>query len=205
MVDLLVYAFFAKTMAEIVLSIDRRGDSVLFALGTFGLSWLVRPLGAVVIGGYSDRAGRKAGLTLSATLMTIGVLLTAVLPTYAVIGAAAPALLMLARLIQGFSAGGEFGAANTFLTEQSPQHRGLLASMQFSATGISTLLAAGLCLPHLREPQPRASRELGMAGALCFRLADRAGRLLHAPPHGQFARILARRREQDPVSRNLDP
>jgi MHS family proline/betaine transporter-like MFS transporter len=141
--DLLVYAFFAKTLAGQFFPSTDEATSILLSLGTFGLSWLVRPIGAVVIGGYSDRAGRKAGLTLSATLMTIGVLLTAVIPNFQTIGVAAPALLILARLIQGFSAGGEFGAANTFLTEQSPQHRGLLASMQFSATGISTVLAAG--------------------------------------------------------------
>jgi MHS family proline/betaine transporter-like MFS transporter len=141
--DLLVYAFFASTISKLFFPSSDETTSILLGLGTFGLSWLVRPLGAVVIGGYSDRAGRKAGLTLSATLMTIGVLLTAILPTFQSIGPLAPALLIVARLIQGFSAGGEFGAANTFLTEQSPQHRGLLASMQFSATGISTVLAAG--------------------------------------------------------------
>ena len=149
--DLLVYAFFASTISKLFFPTTDETTSILLSLGTFGLSWLARPLGAVVIGGYSDRAGRKAGLTLSATLMTIGVLLTAILPTFQTIGVAAPALLMLARLIQGFSAGGEFGAANTFLTEQSPQHRGLLASMQFSATGISTLLAAGFAFVILGD------------------------------------------------------
>ncbi|MBV8651190.1 MAG: MFS transporter, partial [Alphaproteobacteria bacterium] len=159
--DLLVYAFLASTLSKLFFPSTDENMSTLLTLGTFGLSWLARPLGAIVIGGYSDRHGRKAGLTLSATLMTIGVLLTAVLPTYASIGIAAPALLMLARLIQGFSAGGEFGAANTFLTEQSPQRRGLLASMQFSATGISTLLAAGFAYFLLGNLTPEQAQSWG--------------------------------------------
>jgi MFS transporter, MHS family, proline/betaine transporter len=93
---------------------------LLLTLGTFGASYLVRPLGAIVIGAFTDRAGRKAGLTLSILLMMIGTTMTAVTPTYATIGIAAPILILLARLLQGFSVGGEF-AAPSRLSSSNPR------------------------------------------------------------------------------------
>src|SRR5580700_1861891 len=107
--DLLVYAMFAVVLAKQFFPTTDPSVSLLLSLGTFALAWLVRPIGAVVIGAYGDRAGRKPALVLSAGLMMGGTLLTGVLPSYASIGLAAPLLLMLARLLQGFSAGGAFG------------------------------------------------------------------------------------------------
>jgi MHS family proline/betaine transporter-like MFS transporter len=116
---------------------------LLLTLGTFGVSFFMRPLGAIVIGAYADRAGRKAALTLSILLMMSGTLIIAILPTYQTIGLAAPLILVAARLMQGFSAGGEFGSATAFLAEHEPGRRGFFASWQVASQGLTTLLAAG--------------------------------------------------------------
>jgi MHS family proline/betaine transporter-like MFS transporter len=128
---------------------------LFLGLLTFASAYLVRPLGAILIGQYADRAGRKKALVLSAGLMLIGTLVTGVLPTYASIGVAAPALLVAARLMQGFSAGGEFGSANSYLAEQNPRHRALFASLQFSTTGLAIVVAAtfGFGLNHALSPE----------------------------------------------------
>lgn len=117
--------------------------SLLLTLGTFGASFVMRPLGALVMGVYSDRFGRKAALTLSILLMMCGTLMIAVMPTHASIGVLAPAGIVLARLIQGFSAGGEFGSATAFLAEQSRTRRGFFSSWQVASQGVTTILAAG--------------------------------------------------------------
>ena len=140
--DLLVYAMFAVVLARQFFPTNDPNVSVALSLGTFAIAWLVRPLGAVVIGGYADRAGRKPAQLLSVLLMLGGTLLTAVLPNYNSIGLAAPVLLLLARLLQGFSAGGEFGSATALLAEQDPARRGFYASFQWAASGLAVFLAA---------------------------------------------------------------
>ena len=140
--DLLVYAMFAVLLGKLFFPADDPAVSQLLSLGAFALAWLVRPLGAVVIGAYADRRGRKPALVLSASLMMAGTLLTGVLPTYNQVGVAAPLLLMAARLLQGFSAGGEFGSATAMLAEQDPARRGFFASFQWAASGFAVFLAA---------------------------------------------------------------
>ncbi len=140
--DLLIYAMFAVVLAKQFFPTSDPNVSLLLSLGTFALAWLVRPIGAVVIGSYADRAGRKPAQVLSVVLMMIGTLLTGILPNYAAIGLAAPLLLMLARLLQGFSAGGEFGSATALLAEQDPARRGFFASLQWAASGFAVFLAA---------------------------------------------------------------
>src|SRR5262249_29386462 len=108
----------------------------------FGLAYLVRPLGAVVVGTYTDRAGRKAGLTLSIGLMLIGTTLMVVTPSYATIGIAAPIIITIARLLQGFSVGGEFGSAVAFLVEHGGERRGFSASWQWATTGIVSVIVS---------------------------------------------------------------
>jgi MFS family permease len=103
----------------------------------------MRPLGGIVIGAYADRAGRKKAMTLTIFLMALGCALIAFAPTYAQIGVAAPLLIVLARLLQGFSAGGEVGASTTLLVEHSsPSERGYMASWQFGSQGLGILLGA---------------------------------------------------------------
>src|SRR6202051_4708017 len=101
--DFVVYGFFAVTLAEVFFPTGNPTVSLLVTFSAFGLAYLVRPLGAIVVGGYTDRAGRKAGLLLSMALMMVGTRLMAVTPGYATIGLAAPIIITLSRLLQGFS------------------------------------------------------------------------------------------------------
>jgi MHS family proline/betaine transporter-like MFS transporter len=140
--DLLIYAYFAVTISKVFFPIGNGTVSLLLTLGTFGVSYLVRPLGAIVLGAYADRAGRKASLMASILLMTMGTGLMAFMPSYASIGLAAPIMVLLARLMQGFSVGGEFGSATAFLVEHTTDRKGFFASWQWSSQGLTALLAS---------------------------------------------------------------
>jgi MHS family proline/betaine transporter-like MFS transporter len=140
--DFVVYGFFAVTIAQVFFPAGDPTVSMLITFGAFGLAYFVRPLGAIVVGGYTDRAGRKAGLLLSMGLMMIGTSLMALTPGYATIGIAAPILITLARLLQGFSVGGEFGSAVSFLAEHAGARRGFSASWAFATGGMITVLAS---------------------------------------------------------------
>jgi MHS family proline/betaine transporter-like MFS transporter len=140
--DFLVYGYFAVTIAEVFFPAQNATVSLLVTFGTFGLSYLMRPLGAAVIGTYTDRHGRKAGLTLSIALMMIGTTLMVVTPGYATIGLAAPVIIMFARILQGFSVGGEFGSAVAFLVEHGGGRRGYSASWQWASTGLVSIVVA---------------------------------------------------------------
>jgi MHS family proline/betaine transporter-like MFS transporter len=140
--DFVVYGFFAVTIAQVFFPTGNPTVSLLITFGAFGLAYFVRPLGAIVVGGFTDRAGRKAGLLLSIALMMIGTTLMAVTPGYATIGIAAPIIITLARLLQGFSVGGEFGSAVSFLAEHGGGRRGFAASWQFATGGMITVLAS---------------------------------------------------------------
>jgi len=120
---------------------------LLGAAAVFAVGFLMRPLGAWMMGVYSDRKGRKSGLALSVTLMCAGSLLIAFTPGYDVIGVAAPALLVFARLIQGLSVGGEYGASATYLTEMAGKHRrGFFSSFQYVTLIGGQLMALGVLL-----------------------------------------------------------
>jgi MHS family proline/betaine transporter-like MFS transporter len=153
--DLLVYGYFAVTISKLFFPVADETVSLLLTLGTFGASYLVRPLGAIVLGGYADRAGRKASLVISILLMLVGTFLTAIMPTYASIGIAAPIAILLARLMQGFSVGGEFGSSTAFLVEHGPERKGYLASFQWAGQGLAALLASafGVALTGWLTPQ----------------------------------------------------
>lgn len=140
--DFLVYGFFAAILAEVFFPTGNSTVSLLITFGAFGLSYIVRPLGAAVIGTYTDRAGRKAGLTLSIALMMVGTTLMVVTPGYATIGIAAPLIITAARLLQGFSVGGEFGSAVAFLVEHAGDRKGFSASWQWASTGIISVIVA---------------------------------------------------------------
>jgi len=153
--DFLVYGYFAVTISKVFFPSANETASLLATLGTFSVSFLVRPIGAILIGAYTDRAGRKAGLTLSILLMVIGTTMTALMPGYATIGLAAPILILVARLLQGFSVGGEFGSAVTFLAEQTASRKGFVASWQWASTGITGALASsfGILLTTILSPE----------------------------------------------------
>jgi MHS family proline/betaine transporter-like MFS transporter len=141
--DFLIYGYFAVTISKVFFPAANPAVSLLVTLGTFGLAYLVRPLGAIVLGAYADRAGRKAALMLSILLMMIGTTVMAVIPSYEAVGAIAPIAVMLARLLQGFSVGGEFGSATAFLVEHSKSRKGFMASWQWASQGLTALVASG--------------------------------------------------------------
>jgi MHS family proline/betaine transporter-like MFS transporter len=107
--DISSYGYFAVYVSKAFFPNSDPAISLLLTFGTFGLAFLIRPIGGVVLGAYADRHGRKASLMISIVLMTIGTLAIAIMPTYETIGILAPIAILTARLVQGFSAGGEFG------------------------------------------------------------------------------------------------
>jgi MFS transporter, MHS family, proline/betaine transporter len=128
--DIAVYGYFAIYISKAFFPNDDPTTSLLLTFGTFGLSYLARPIGGVLLGAYADRYGRKASLMVPIVMMTFGTLALALMPTYATIGLLAPIAVILARLVQGFSAGGEFGSSTAFLVEHMPHRRGFVASWQ---------------------------------------------------------------------------
>jgi MFS transporter, MHS family, proline/betaine transporter len=140
--DLLVYGYLAVTISRLFFPSNDENASLLLALGTFGVSYLIRPLGALALGAYADRSGRKASLLASIQLMMIGTLLMAALPTYRSIGLLAPAGVLIARLLQGFSIGGEFGSGTSFLVEHGPDRKGFFGSFGWAGQGLAAVLAS---------------------------------------------------------------
>lgn len=141
--DFTVYALFAVMIGKQFFPVESASGQLMLSLATFGVGFLMRPLGGFVIGAYADRVGRKAALTLTMMLMAVGTGIIGLTPSYAQIGLAAPLLVLFARLLQGFSAGGELGAATTYLVEIAPQgRRGLFGSWQSASQGLATLAAS---------------------------------------------------------------
>ncbi|MFP4890521.1 MFS transporter [Paraburkholderia sp. EG304] len=140
--DFLVYGYFATVIAKQFFPMQDEWLSTLLAIATFGISFLMRPLGAIVLGVYGDRKGRKAALTLAIALMMVGTFTMAVMPPFSTIGLAAPLLVLFARLVQGFAVGGEFGSATAFMVEHSATRRGYYASWQFASQGLAAITAA---------------------------------------------------------------
>jgi MFS transporter, MHS family, proline/betaine transporter len=147
--DFLIYGLFA---AQIAANFFPKGDPTVALLQSFaiyGVGFFMRPVGAIVIGAYGDRHGRKKALVITVGLMAAATALTGLIPSYGSIGIAAPLLLLLCRLVQGFSTGGEWGGSATFLVEFSPPgKRGLIGSVQQFSVGLAliagTLTAAVL-------------------------------------------------------------
>jgi MHS family proline/betaine transporter-like MFS transporter len=141
--DFTVYALFAGYIAGNFFPGDDPNTRLLKTFLVFGLGFVVRPLGAVLIGNFGDRAGRKTALTLTILLMAAGTGIIAFAPPYAAIGIGAPLLLLLGRVLQGFSAGGEVGGATAYLLETAdPAQRGRVASWLEASMGMANILGA---------------------------------------------------------------
>ncbi|AVD85717.1 MULTISPECIES: MFS transporter [Pseudomonas] len=155
MYDFTIYSFFAVLIGKHFFPSDSAMASLLMSLATFGVGFLMRPVGAMVIGRYADRHGRKAALSLTIGLMTLGTGLIAFAPTYSQIGIFATLLLVAGRLIQGMSAGGEVGTASVFLMESSAvSNRCRNVSWQAASQGYAALVGAGfgVALNQLLDP-----------------------------------------------------
>ena len=140
--DITIYGYFAAYISKAFFPNNDPTISILLTFGTFGLAYFIRPIGGVVLGAYADRHGRKASLMISIVLMTFGTAAIAFMPIYETIGILAPIAVLAARLLQGFSAGGEFGSSTAFLVEHAPDRRGFIASWQFASQGLATLIAS---------------------------------------------------------------
>ncbi|GGF38538.1 MFS transporter [Aliidongia dinghuensis] len=157
--DFTVYGAFAVMIGKAFFPADVPGGSLLLSVATFGVGFVTRPLGGIIIGAYADRRGRKAAMTLTIWLMALGSGMVAILPGYATIGWAAPALLVVARLIQGFSAGGEMGPATTYLVEAAPsRRRAFYGAWQLASQNAGALLS-GLFGFLLAEALPKGALE----------------------------------------------
>ncbi|MEH6377046.1 MFS transporter [Streptomyces sp. KLMMK] len=152
--DWYAYSFLAVYFADQIFP-KGSGNSLVPLLSTFAVfavGFFMRPVGGLLMGAVADRRGRRAALTVTILLMGAGSLLLAITPTYAATGVLAPVVLVIARLIQGLSVGGEFAASTTFLVESAgPGRRGLFSSFQYVSTTIGQLLASGIAalLAHL--------------------------------------------------------
>ena len=155
--DFLVFGFFTVIIARLFFPSDSQYASLLLTTATFGVGFFMRPVGGILLGIYADRQGRKAALLLVIALMTVAIAMIAFAPTYAAIGVGAPLIIVLARLLQGFSAGGEFATATAFLTEIAPaQRRGFYGSWQMVGQGLAVLTGAILGTVLTRSLTPAA-------------------------------------------------
>jgi len=144
-VDWAVYSFFADTFAGQFFPSHNDTANLLGTLVIFAVGFLMRPIGAAVLGAYGDRHGRKKGMTLTISMMAGASLIIAICPAFSSIGVAAPIILVLARLVQGFSAGGEFGTSSAFLIESAaPRRRAFAGSWQQVSVGGGTLIASAM-------------------------------------------------------------
>src|SRR5271169_1627972 len=131
MYDFQVFGYYAAAIARTFFPSGNEFASLMLSLATFGAGFLMRPLGAIVLGAYIDQHGRRSGLLLTLALMGFGTLAVACLPGYAAIGIAAPLLVLAGRLVQGFSAGVELGGVSVYLSEiATPGHKGFYVAWQ---------------------------------------------------------------------------
>jgi len=153
--DFVIFGYFALAIAKQFFPAESLASSFLMSLAVFGAAFVMRPLGAIAVGYYADRVGRKPALTLTITLMMVGTALIAFAPPYEVAGSLAPFVIVAGRLLQGFSAGGEFGSATALLAEQHPARRGFFASWQFASQAMSVVLATsfGAALATVLDPE----------------------------------------------------
>lgn len=145
--DFVIFSFFARTIGGLFFPSQDPTAQLLLAFATYGVGFLLRPLGGVVIGAYADRKGRKKATVLTLMLMALGTGMIGLAPVYANAGVFGAIIVVLGRLIQGFSAGGEVGASTTLLAEHAPkEQRGFFGSWQLASQGLAVLVAASAAL-----------------------------------------------------------
>jgi len=143
MYDFMVFGYYASAIGAAFFPTGNKFLSLMLSLMTFGAGFLMRPLGAIVLGAYSDNHGRRAGLLLTLGLMSVGIFSIACTPRYATIGLLAPLLVLVGRLLQGFSAGMELGGVSVYLSEiATPGHKGFYVSWQSASQQVAVMFAA---------------------------------------------------------------
>ena len=155
MFDFMVFGFYATAIAKTFFPSESAFASLMLALATFGAGFLMRPLGAIFLGAYIDRHGRRKGLIITLALMAMGTVLIACVPGYSTLGVAAPLLVLLGRLLQGFSAGVELGGVSVYLAEiATPGRKGFFVSWQSASQQAAVVFAGllGVGLNHWLSP-----------------------------------------------------
>jgi metabolite-proton symporter len=143
MYDFMVFGYYAAAIGRAFFPSGNPFVSLMLSLMTFGAGFLMRPIGAIVLGAYADKHGRRAGLIRSLTLMAVGILCIACVPGYATIGLVAPLLVLIGRLLQGFSAGMELGGVSVYLSEiATPGNKGFYVSWQSASQQVAVMFAA---------------------------------------------------------------
>ncbi len=156
MYDFMVFGYYASAIGKAFFPSGNPFVSLMLSLMTFGAGFLMRPLGAIVLGAYTDHHGRRAGLILTLGLMSVGIFSIACMPGYATIGLLAPLLVLIGRLLQGFSAGMELGGVSVYLSEiATPGHKGFYVSWQSGSQQMAVMFAAllGVVLSSILPPQ----------------------------------------------------
>jgi MFS family permease len=195
--DFITYAFFAIQIGRCFFPNTNAYANLMLSLATFGAGFITRPIGGIVIGSYADRVGRRPAMILSFTLMGAAIIAMALIPSYAQIGIAAPILAVLARMVQGFSLGGEVGPTTAYLLESAPvRRRGFVVAWQAASQAIAAttaglvglVLASTLSTSALTDYGWRIAFLLG-AITLPVGLWMRRGlpETLHAPEHHTVA------------------
>ena len=160
MYDFMVFGYYAAAIGKAFFPTGNPFLSLMLSLMTFGAGFLMRPLGAIVLGAYTDRRGRRAGLLLTLSLMSVGIVSIALTPGYARIGLVAPLLVLCGRLLQGFSAGMELGGVSVYLSEiATPGHKGFYVSWQSGSQQVAVMFAAlvGVLLSNGLSPEQMLS------------------------------------------------
>src|ERR1700722_15957027 len=155
MFDFFLFGIYAAQIAKTFFPNDNPAASLMSAFLTFAAGFMMRPIGALVLGAYIDRAGRRKGLIVTLSIMAMGTVLIAAVPGYATIGIAAPLLVLTGRLLQGFSAGVELGGVSVYLSEMAtPGHKGFYVSWQSASQQVAVMFAAilGLSLNAMLSP-----------------------------------------------------
>ncbi|HEY2135504.1 MAG TPA: MFS transporter [Xanthobacteraceae bacterium] len=143
MFDFFLFGFYASYIAKAFFPSDNEINSLLFTFMTFGAGFLMRPLGGIILGAYVDRVGRRLGLIVTLAIMAMGTILIAFVPSYATIGILAPVLVLIGRLLQGFSAGVELGGVSVYLSEMAtPGNKGFYVAWQSGSQQVAIMVAA---------------------------------------------------------------
>jgi MHS family citrate/tricarballylate:H+ symporter-like MFS transporter len=143
--DFFLFGFYATYIGKTFFPAQSEFASLMLTFSVFGAGFLMRPLGAIILGGYIDQVGRRKGLIVTLSIMASGTMLIAFVPGYGTIGLLAPLLVLIGRLLQGFSAGAELGGVSVYLAEMAtPGHRGFYTSWQSASQQVAIVAAAGL-------------------------------------------------------------
>jgi MHS family citrate/tricarballylate:H+ symporter-like MFS transporter len=143
--DFFLFGFYATQIAAVFFPASSEFASLMMTFAVFGAGFLMRPLGAVVLGAYIDDVGRRKGLIVTLSIMASGTILIVLVPGYETIGLFAPALVLIGRLLQGFSAGAELGGVSVYLSEiATPGNKGFFTSWQSGSQQVAIIVAAAL-------------------------------------------------------------